>query len=256
MSNRFVSQYMQQLWHSARTALDAYSIRMSFGLVLSLLMMVVLTRMPIYSAPEGQLGWGPRGAQERIHLTDLAQTTPDETPPPTPQASDVPVTVHSDPRSAPESSQDESEQDEALQEDSAPTEPQKTYTATELATLGPSGEQPEIIGGPGSLYLNIEYPEEARRQGIQGRVILDFVVDTEGRTQNIRVTKSLHPLCDSSAVAALERTRFVPGKRNGEPVPVRMRLPVRFRIVNLTAQNDTAEKTNSSPDGQHPDIRK
>jgi protein TonB len=95
------------------------------------------------------------------------------------------------------------------------------------------------MGGAGSFYLSIDYPEEARRRGIQGRVILDFIVNAQGRTQDVRVLQSLHPLCDSSAVAALKRTRFVPGKRNGEAIPVRMRLPVRFQLVNLTANNET-----------------
>jgi protein TonB len=116
--------------------------------------------------------------------------------------------------------------------------------------MGPNNQRPQIVGGRGSFYLSIEYPEEARRQGIQGRVILDFVVDVDGRTQDIRVLKSLHPLCDSSAVAALERTRFIPGQRDGEKIPVRMRLPVRFQLVNLTAEQEST-RAPSPPTDAH-----
>ena len=66
-------------------------------------------------------------------------------------------------------------------------------------------------------------------QGIEGRLVLAFVVEPTGRPSDIEVLHSLHPLCDSAAVDALRKTRFIPGKQNGRVVRVRMRLPVRFR---------------------------
>ncbi len=103
---------------------------------------------------------------------------------------------------------------------------------------------PAIRGGLGAYYINIEYPPEAVRQGIEGRLMLRFVVDTEGRPNEITVWESLHPLCDSAAVRALRETTFVPGRQNGKEVPVRMHLPVRFRLVtsytNRIAASDSS----------------
>jgi len=210
--------------------------------------MVVLARVPIYQAPSF-VGWGPDGAQERIYLTELATEAPDQTDRVERTPSDVPVTLQDGPQSAtaeppPESPETPSE---------PPTESttqSRTLTAAQLSALGPAGKRPQIMGGAGSFYLSIDYPEEARRRGIQGRVVLDFVVNTEGHTQDVRVLKSLHPLCDSSAVAALKQTRFVPGKRDGEAIPVRMRLPVRFQLVNLAAKNEPSQSPRPQPDNE------
>lgn len=94
-----------------------------------------------------------------------------------------------------------------------------------------AGQMPQIIGGIGSYYIHIEYPEEAMMAGIEGRLILSFVVETTGHTTAVEVVERLHPACDSAAVRALRKTRFVPGRQNGDVVPVRMRLPVRFKLV-------------------------
>ena len=90
---------------------------------------------------------------------------------------------------------------------------------------------PAILGGIGAYYVHIEYPEEAIQQGIEGLLILTFTVNTDGSTSHIEVTRPLHPLCDSAAVQALRRTAFIPGEHDGQSVRVRMRLPVRFQLI-------------------------
>ena len=65
-----------------------------------------------------------------------------------------------------------------------------------------SERPPQIKGGLGNFYIHIEYPPEAVARSIEGRLLLSFFVDTEGRPQDIEVMKSLHPLCDSAAVRA------------------------------------------------------
>lgn len=98
---------------------------------------------------------------------------------------------------------------------------------------------PHIVGGIGAYYIHIEYPEEALMAGIEGRLMLSFIVEPDGRTSGIDVIRPLHPACDSAAVRALRQTRFVPGRQNGERVPVRMHLPVRFRLVDDEAPSAT-----------------
>ncbi|MDE2672375.1 MAG: TonB family protein [Bacteroidota bacterium] len=90
---------------------------------------------------------------------------------------------------------------------------------------------PEIPGGIGAYYILIEYPKEAISQGIEGRLTLIFTVNQDGTTSDILVERSLHALLDSAAVQALRRTRFIPGRHQGETARVRMRLPVRFQII-------------------------
>ena len=90
---------------------------------------------------------------------------------------------------------------------------------------------PEIPGGMGAYYILIEYPDEAISKGIEGSLSLIFTVNQDGTTSDILVERPLHALLDSAAVQALRRTRFIPGRHQGETARVRMRLPVRFQIV-------------------------
>ena len=101
-------------------------------------------------------------------------------------------------------------------------------------------EMPQIVGGIGAYYIHIEYPESAIQEGVEGRLVLSFIVDTDGETNDIEVIQPLHPDCDSAAVRALRRTIFVPGNQNGEPVQVRMRLPVRFQLLPHPASRRAA----------------
>jgi TonB family protein len=98
-----------------------------------------------------------------------------------------------------------------------------------------------------AFYLNIQYPPAARRKGIEGRLELRFTVGADGTVRGIQVAKSLHPLCDSAAVRALRSVRFAPGTHNGEPIPVRMSLPVRFTL--RTTPPSLTKTTPHTPSG-------
>ncbi|MDX1439076.1 MAG: energy transducer TonB [Rubricoccaceae bacterium] len=91
-------------------------------------------------------------------------------------------------------------------------------------------QMPEIVGGMGSLIENIRYPQEAEQEGIQGRVVVSFVVDQHGQVQHTEVIESAHPLLDVAAVEAIEKTSFTPGLKDGEAVAVQMAVPITFSL--------------------------
>jgi protein TonB len=98
-------------------------------------------------------------------------------------------------------------------------------------------EMPEFPGGWQALlkYIseNIKYPSEAQNNNIQGKVILQFVVNSDGSVDRIEVLRSVHPSLDSEAVRVVKTLpRFKPGKQGGIPVPVWYSLPVIFRLEN------------------------
>jgi len=90
-------------------------------------------------------------------------------------------------------------------------------------------DMPELIGGLESLHRKIEYPDELRGTGTKGTVFIRFVVNEEGKTQNLEVLRSLHPAADEAALRAVSGALFIPGKHNGNVVPVRMGLPISFK---------------------------
>ena len=94
---------------------------------------------------------------------------------------------------------------------------------------------PTFPGGQEALMKflseNIKYPEEAQKQGIQGRVNLRFLITPDGSVEDVQVVKGLDPLCDQEAVRVAKlMPKWIPGKQNGNPVFTYFSLPVTFRL--------------------------
>ena len=96
-------------------------------------------------------------------------------------------------------------------------------------------EMPSFPGGQGALmsYLasNIKYPVVAQENGVQGRVIVSFVVERDGSISDVRVARSVHPSLDREAQRVVKSMpRWKPGKQNGSAVRVKYTVPVVFRL--------------------------
>ena len=74
------------------------------------------------------------------------------------------------------------------------------------------------------------YPRDMARFGIRGEVTIDFTVDEQGRVQNPVIFQSDNPAFDEPALKALRQWKFQPGTRDGQPVKVRQRVPMVFRL--------------------------
>jgi protein TonB len=98
-------------------------------------------------------------------------------------------------------------------------------------------EMPEYPGGIPELMKfiseNISYPQDAINNNIQGRVILKFVVNTDGSIDRIQILRGIDASLDNEAIRVVKTLpRFSPGKQSGVPVPVWFSLPVLFRLQN------------------------
>jgi TonB family protein len=74
------------------------------------------------------------------------------------------------------------------------------------------------------------YTREAREKKIQGRVVMDVVVQDDGTVGDVKVTESLDAGLDVEAVKAVKQWLFKPGTRNGKPVPVRVAIEMTFTL--------------------------
>ncbi|MCX6300876.1 MAG: TonB family protein [Bacteroidia bacterium] len=97
-------------------------------------------------------------------------------------------------------------------------------------------QMPMYPGGDVALLYFIEnntkYPEEAKAQKIEGRVIVRFIVNTEGYTEGISVIKGVHPLLDAEAVRVISiMPKFEPGMQGGKAVNVWYMAPVNFLLT-------------------------
>ena len=94
---------------------------------------------------------------------------------------------------------------------------------------------PQFPGGQIAMlqYLmkNIKYPEQAMKEGIQGRVAVRFIVEKDGSISDVKPVLSVHPLLNKEAVRVVESMpKWTPGKQNGKPVRVRFNVPVMFKL--------------------------
>jgi len=105
----------------------------------------------------------------------------------------------------------------------------------EEAPVYVAAEQPEFPGGMQELnqFLKneIQYPQIARDNNIQGIVLVEFVVEKDGRVSNAKVVNSLFPDCDKEAVRGImAMPKWKPAKNNGRPVRCYFKVPVRFSM--------------------------
>lgn len=96
-------------------------------------------------------------------------------------------------------------------------------------------KMPEFPGGMTGLmqYLskNIRYPAEAQTKGIQGRVTVAVIINTEGKAVNASIVRSVDPSLDAEALrVASTMPDWVPGTKDGKPVNVKYTFPVTFRL--------------------------
>ena len=118
-------------------------------------------------------------------------------------------------------------------EDIAAPEPPKHVEETKVFTV--VEQMPMFPGGDAALmsYLanNIHYPTVAAENGVQGRVVVGFVVERDGSITDVSVLRGVDPSLDREAMRVVKSMpRWTPGKQNGSAVRVKYQVPVAFRL--------------------------
>ena len=105
---------------------------------------------------------------------------------------------------------------------------EQIFTVVEQPASYPGGETALMNW----LANNIQYPSMAAEEGAQGRVVVQFVVEKDGRVGQVNVVRGRHPELDKEAVRVVKsiKTRFTPGKNNGQPVRQWFTLPINFKL--------------------------
>lgn len=96
-------------------------------------------------------------------------------------------------------------------------------------------QMPQFPGGDAALFeylsTHIKYPTIAEENGVQGRVIVTFVVERDGSISDVKVVKSVDPSLDKEASRVVAgMPKWIPGKQNGSAVRVKYTVPVTFRL--------------------------
>ena len=106
---------------------------------------------------------------------------------------------------------------------------QKSYAQAD-PYLAFAQQMPEPVGGFESIYKHITYPNIAKESGISGKVYLLLYINEKGGVDDVKVLKGIGGGCDEAAVAGVKEVKFSPGKNNGQPVKVKLSIPITFKL--------------------------
>ena len=121
----------------------------------------------------------------------------------------------------------------AKEDIAAPEPPKHVVEETKIFTV--VEQMPMFPGGDGALmgYLrdNIHYPTVAAENGVQGRVVVGFVVERDGSITGVNILRGVDPSLDREAMRVVKSMpKWTPGKQNGSAVRVKYQVPVSFRL--------------------------
>lgn len=89
---------------------------------------------------------------------------------------------------------------------------------------------PEPVGGIEELESNIVYPKLARQFKLEGEVLLTATIDVKGIAKDIKIIKGIGLGCDEAAIEAVKKTKFIPGRNNGDEIETEVTFKLNFRI--------------------------
>lgn len=208
-----------------------YRLTIEVGFVLSLLIVIGVFHIPYGARADFEISMAQ---QELVNIDEIQQTVHPPEPPPPPRAM-TPIAVPDE--SLPD--EEDLDLDAALDLDASldvprtpppppPDEPEEEEDEEEIFVV--VEEMPTIIGGLSRLYELIQYPAIARQAGLEGMVVVHFIVMPDGRPRELTIQKSAGEVLDKAALDAVAQLEFTPGRQRGKPVPVRFSIPVRFRL--------------------------
>ncbi|HKK44035.1 MAG TPA: energy transducer TonB [Balneolaceae bacterium] len=204
-----------------------YTLFLEIGLVAVLLIFIVAMKVD-FRSKQKQVDLTQE--QEVVKMQEVIQTKQEETPPPPPRPP-VPVAVPNDQVIKDEILNINAEIDLDQKMD-LPPPPEEAKKQDEEDFFVAVEQMPELIGGLAKLQSSISYPEMARKAGIEGRVIVQFIVTETGKVENPKVIRGIGGGCDEEALKAVSKARFKPGRQRGNAVRVQYSLPVVFRLQN------------------------
>jgi protein TonB len=178
---------------------------------------------------------GPVEIDEEMVEVTFRQETPPPPPPPQPETVLSDIIDIQDNEAEVETTDFNSEDDEdARVEIQAPIAPPEEEEEEQVIHIRVE-KMPEFPGGQDALnrflVRNIKYPLLAQENGIQGRVVCQFVVNSDGSIVDISVVRGVEESLDKEAIRVIKSMpKWTPGRQGGKSVRVKYTLPIRFKL--------------------------
>lgn len=210
---------------------NGYIIRFEIGMILSLLALISATKLNIQPSESEMVMEIER--QEIVHIEEVVQTR-QEIRVPAPPKPMIPIAVPNDEIIENEIINLDAELrlDDYIELPPAPPAMPDVDEEIEEEVFVVVEQMPELVGGLQSVQKLIRYPQMAVMAGIEGRVIVQFVIDQEGNVKDPVVVRGIGGGCDEEALRAVKQAKFIPGRQRGKPVQVRYSLPISFSLTD------------------------
>jgi TonB family protein len=106
-----------------------------------------------------------------------------------------------------------------------PRLPEGVRSGAEIKTVGGEVTQPKLLNPVAPAY-----PEKVRKENMTGQVVIQAVIEKDGKVARASVVRPIHPDLDAAALEAVRQWRYEPARQNGKPVAVYMTITVDFRL--------------------------
>ncbi|MGM0612647.1 MAG: energy transducer TonB [Bacteroidota bacterium] len=109
-------------------------------------------------------------------------------------------------------------------------------------------DAPEYPGGAKArvdfIKNNLEYPESARKNNVEGTVYITFVIDTDGSVTEVELLRGIEENCNKAALEVVKSMpKWIPGKQRGEPVKVQFNMPIRFKLEDKRKEKKESKES-------------
>ncbi len=174
-------------------------------------------------------------AEEEIEITRRDPAPPPPPPPPAPETPEILQVVEEKVETRIEINTEDDASKRQLEAYVPPPPPKPKVEEVTEEIFVVVEEQPEFPGGNAAMMKflsdNIKYPVIAQENGIQGRVITNFVVERDGSITDVQVVRGVDPSLDKEAIRVIQSMpKWKAGRQRGSAVRVRFTLPVVFRL--------------------------
>lgn len=205
-----------------------YTLLLEVGFVVVLMVFIVATKVE-FVAEISAVNFDQE--QEVVQMEEIVQTEQMDKPPPPPRPQ-VPVEV-------PNSKIIEDQKidldaeisfDEPLDLPDPPDDPIDGGEDEEEDFFIAVEQMPVLKGSLAELQKKLKYPKKAEQAGIEGRVVVQFIINEKGEVEDPKVIRGIGGGANEEAVRVAKMAKFEPGKQRGEPVRVRYSLPFIFKL--------------------------
>jgi protein TonB len=212
------------------------SLFLQVGLILALIICIVAIEWTSGQKRDSIFDGMTEEAIEEEQIPVTEETPPEEIPPPEVTVTDLFEIVEDDVLIENEVrfEDDETSEDKVVEIYAPVLQAEEEETEDEIFVI--VEDMPKFRGGDINKFREwvqkrVRYPELAAENGIQGRVFISFVVETNGNVSNVAVTRSVDALLDEAAKEAVAASpKWEPGMQRGRPVRVRYSIPIIFQL--------------------------